>query len=86
MEQRQNNPKWNRITLRKKEIDNKIGEQPWPQLMHCASIYCHMWLCILEGRNCCQDFKRGMVYKLMEVRIEHVRDINVRLANFQSRN
>jgi len=29
-------------------FDNKIGEQPWPQLVHCASIYCHVCGCIFQ--------------------------------------
>jgi len=29
------------ITPEWKGVDNKVGEQPWPQLMHCALIcYC----------------------------------------------
>jgi len=31
-----------------KELTTKMGEQPWPQLMHCASICCHMCGCIFQ--------------------------------------
>jgi len=77
VEQGRNNPEWNRVILRKKGIDNKIGEQPWPQLMCYASIYYHVWLHISGGQNCCQEFRRGIVYRLMEARIEHIRDVNL---------
>jgi len=77
VEQEQNNPEWNRVILRKKEINNKIGKQPWPQLMCCASICCHMWLHISGGQNCCQEFRKEMVYRLMKGRIKHIRDINL---------
>ena len=29
--------------------------------MHCVSTCCHIWLHILGGLNCCQEFRRGMV-------------------------
>jgi len=35
------------VTPEWKGFDNKM-EQPWPQLMHCASIYCHMCGCIFQ--------------------------------------
>jgi len=41
-EQEQSDPKWSGIALEWKGVDNKSGEQPWPQLMCCASICCHM--------------------------------------------
>jgi len=62
--------------LRKKGINNKIREQPWPQLVCCTSIYYCIWLHILG--NCYQEFRRGMVYRIIEVRIKHIRDINLR--------
>ena len=43
--------------------------------MHCALIYCCMWLCISGGLNCCQEFRSGVVYRLIGMRIEHVKDI-----------
>jgi len=70
---------WGRTELlwRKRGLTTKIGEQPWPQLMCCASICCYIWLHILEGQNCCQEFRRGIVYRLIGVRIKHVRDVNL---------
>jgi len=37
-----------------------------------------MWLRISGELNCCQEFRRGVVYKLIGVRIEYVKDINLR--------
>ena len=31
-----------------RELTTKVGEQPWPQLMRCASIYYHMYDCIFQ--------------------------------------
>ena len=35
----------------------------------------HMWLHISGGLNCCQEFRRGVVYRLIGVRIGHVKDV-----------
>jgi len=40
-EQEQSDPEW-------KGVDNKSGEQPWPQLVCCASICCHVCGCIFQ--------------------------------------
>jgi len=32
---------------------------------------------ILEGLNYCQKFRREVVYRLIRVRIEHVKDVNL---------
>ena len=37
-----------RVTLESKGVDNKSEEQPWPQLMCCASIFCRMYGCIFQ--------------------------------------
>ena len=31
-----------------RDLTTKVGEQPWPQLMHCASIYCHICGCVFQ--------------------------------------
>jgi len=31
-----------------RELTTKVGEQPWPQLMHCASICCHVCGCVFQ--------------------------------------
>ena len=32
----------------RRELTTKVGEQPWPQLMCCASICCHMCGCVFQ--------------------------------------
>jgi len=41
---------WNRVELlwSGKELTTKIGEQPWPQLVRCASICCHVCGCVFQ--------------------------------------
>ena len=51
-------------------------EQPWSQLMHCASIYCHVCGCIFQEdgivtRSCGEEW-----YRLIGVRIEQGEDVN----------
>ena len=29
-------------------LTTKVGEQPWPQLVRCASIYCHVCGCVFQ--------------------------------------
>jgi len=31
-----------------RELTTKVGEQPWPQLVRCASIYYHIYDCIFQ--------------------------------------
>jgi len=35
----------------------------------------YVWLHISEGLNCCQEFRKGVVYRLIGVRKGHVKDI-----------
>jgi len=35
----------------------------------------HVWLCISGGRNCCQEIRKGVVYRLIEVEMD-IKDIN----------
>jgi len=58
VEWEQSDPEWSRITPEWKGVDNKVGEQPWPQLMRCASICCHMCGCIFQ--------KNGIVVRSAE--------------------
>ena len=41
-------PEWSGITPEWKGVDNKVGEQPWPQLVHCASICCRVCGCVFQ--------------------------------------
>ena len=62
-EQEQSDPEWSGVTSEWKGVDNKSEEQPWPQLVCCALICCHICGCVFQGRlNCCQEFRRGVVY------------------------
>ena len=51
-------------------------EQPWSQLVHCASIYCRVCSCIFqEDRIVARSFGEEW-YRLIGVRIEQGEDIN----------
>jgi len=41
---------WNRAKLLRsgRELTTKVGEQPWPQLVRCASICCHVCGCVFQ--------------------------------------
>jgi len=41
---------WSRVELLRsgRELTTKVGEQPWPQLVHCASICCYVCGCIFQ--------------------------------------
>ena len=41
-------PEWSGITPEWKGVDNKVGEQPWPQLVLCALICCHACDCVFQ--------------------------------------
>jgi len=41
----------------------------------CLNLLSCVWLYISGGLNCCQEFRREVVYKLIEVRIKHVKDV-----------
>jgi len=51
--------------------------------MLCLNLLSHMWLRISGELNCCQEFRRGVVYKLIGVRIEYVKDINLRTKELE---
>ena len=38
----------NRVTWSGRKLTTKVEEQPWPQLMHCASICCHICSCVFQ--------------------------------------
>jgi len=57
-------------------VDNKSGGTT---LASAHALYLnllsHVWLYILGGWNCCQEIRRGVVYRLIEVEID-IKDIN----------
>ena len=75
-EQEQSDPEWSGITLEWKGVDNK-SRGITLALAHalCLNLLSCMWLCTSGGLNCCQEFRRGVVYRLTGVRID-VKDIN----------
>jgi len=59
-----------------KELTTKVEEQPWPQLVHCASICCHVCGCIFQKDGIVARSFREEWYRLIGVRIGQVEDIN----------
>jgi len=41
----------------------------------CFDLLLHVWLHISEGQNCCQEIRRGVVYRLIGVEID-IKDVN----------
>jgi len=63
-----------------KDLTTKVREQPWPQLVRCASIYCHVCGCIFqEDRIVARSFGEEW-YRLIgvEMDIKDVNDFNLR--------
>ena len=61
---------WNRRDLITK------WEQPWPQLVRCASIYCRICGCIFQEDGIVTRIFRKEWYRLIGVRIEQGEDVN----------
>jgi len=59
----QSDPEWSGITPEWKGVNNKSGRTTLA-LAHalCLDLLSCVWLHISEGRNCCQEFRRGVVY------------------------
>jgi len=60
-EQEQSGPEWSGITPEWMGFDNKVGTTLASARALCLDLLSHVWLRISEGRNCCQEFRRGMV-------------------------
>ena len=62
-----------------RELTTKVGEQPWPQLVRCALICCHVCGCVF------QEIRRGVVYRLIgvEMDIKDVNDFNLRTKELE---
>ena len=59
-----------------RDLTTKVGEQPWPQLVRCASIYCRVCGCIFqEDRIVTRSFGEEW-YRLIGVRIEQEENVN----------
>jgi len=57
-------------------LTTKVKEQPWPQLMHYASICCHMCDCIFQEDGIVARSFGEEWYRLIGVRIKQVGDVN----------
>jgi len=64
------------------------SQQKWETTLALACVLClnlllHMWLHILGGLNCFQKFRRGVVYRLIGVRIEYIKDVNLQTKELE---
>ena len=67
---------WSGITLEWKGFDNKSGGTTLVSAyVLCLDLLSHVWLWISGGQNCCQEIRRGMVYRLIRVKMD-IKDIN----------
>jgi len=68
---------WNksRVTRNGRDLTTK-WEQPWPQLVCCASIYCHVCGCIFQEDGIVARSFGEKWYRLIGVRIEQGEDVN----------
>jgi len=67
-------------------LTTKNGEQPWPQLMHCASICCCVCDCIFQENGIVARSSGEEWYRLIGVRIEQVKDVkDIKDFNLQTK-
>ena len=64
------------MTWSRRELTTKVGEQPWPQLVYCASICCHMCGSIFQEDGIVARSFGEEWYRLIGVRIEQEEDVN----------
>jgi len=74
-------PEWSGITLEWKRVDNKSAGTTLASahVLYLDLLSC-VWLHISGGQNCCQKYRRGVVYRLIGVKmdIKDVNDFNLR--------
>ena len=76
VEREQSNLEWSKITPEWKRVDNKSrGTTLASAHTLCLNLLSHVWLHISGGQNCCQEIRRGVVYRLIGVEID-IKDIN----------
>ena len=69
-------PEWTGITPEWKGFDNKSGGTTLASAHAlCLNLLSRVWLHISGGMNCCQEFRRGVVYRFIGVGID-VKDVN----------
>jgi len=59
-----------------RDLTTKVGKQPWPQLVRCASIYCRVCSCIFQEDGIVARSFGEEWYRLIGVRIEQGEDVN----------
>jgi len=59
-----------------RDLTTKVGEQPWPQLMRYASIYCRVCGCVFQEDGIVARSFGEEWYRLIGVRIEQGEDVN----------
>jgi len=76
VEWKRSDPEWSGITPEWKEVNNKSeGTTLASACALCLDLLSRMWLYISGGQNCCQECRRGVVYRLIGVKI-NVKDVN----------
>jgi len=76
VEWEQSDPEWGGITLEWKGVDNKSeGTTLASPHALCLNLLSYVWLHISGRLNYCQEFRRGVVYRLIGVRID-VKEVN----------
>ena len=72
----QSDPEWSGITPEWKGVDNKSGETILASAYTlCLDLLLCVWLHISGGQNCCQEYKREVVYRLIRVKMD-IKDVN----------
>jgi len=80
VERERGDPEWSGITPEWKGVDNKSeGTTLASARVLCLDLLSRVRLCISGGQNCCQECRRGVVYRLIgvEMDIKHVNDFNL---------
>jgi len=68
-EREQSDPEW-------EGVDNKSGGTTLASAcVLCLDLLSRVWLRISGGRNCCQECRRGVVYRLIGVKMD-IKDVN----------
>ena len=86
MEWERSDPEWSRITLEQKGVDNKSeGITLVSARVLCLDLLSCVWLHISGGQNCCQECRRGVVYRLIgvEMNIKDVNDFNLQTKELE---
>ena len=75
-EQEQSDLEWSGITSEWKGVDNKSrGTTLTSAHALCLDLLSRVWLHISGGQNCCQEIRKGMVYRLIGVEVD-IKDVN----------